>query len=69
LATNPSRLPHLLVFLNVLAYAPAGLDIAVESFDAEQVALARFVGISVQMPTALRIGVRVAERIGEINAT
>jgi len=56
-------------FLERAGYAPAGRDIAVERFDAEQVARARFVGISVPMHTALRIGVRVAERVREINAT
>lgn len=49
-------------------FEPAVLDIAVDPFDAEKVRAARFVGISVPMHTALRLGARVAERIREINA-
>jgi len=48
-------------------YAPEGLDISVERFDPAKVAQARFVGISVPMHTALRLGVRVAERVRAIN--
>jgi radical SAM superfamily enzyme YgiQ (UPF0313 family) len=56
-----------LAFLARAGFAPDALDIAVESFDAEKVARARLVGISVPMHTALRLGVRVAERVREIN--
>ena len=54
-------------FLQRAGYAPAVMDIAVETFDEAKVAAARFVGISVPMHTALRLGVRVAERIRELN--
>jgi radical SAM superfamily enzyme YgiQ (UPF0313 family) len=53
--------------LEQAGYAPAALDIAVEEFDAERVMRARFVGISVPMHTALRLGVRVAESIRRTN--
>jgi radical SAM superfamily enzyme YgiQ (UPF0313 family) len=56
-----------LAFLERAGFAPDALDIAVERFDAEKVARATFVGISVPMHTALRLGVRVAERVREIN--
>jgi radical SAM superfamily enzyme YgiQ (UPF0313 family) len=56
-----------LAFLQRAGFAPDVLDIAVESFDAAKVAAARFAGISVPMHTALRLGVRVAERVREIN--
>src|SRR5262249_24642990 len=56
-----------LAFLERAGFAPAALDIAVEKFNADKVARARFVGISVPMHTALRLGVSVAERIREIN--
>ncbi|MCI0460987.1 MAG: CUAEP/CCAEP-tail radical SAM protein [Gemmataceae bacterium] len=56
-----------LAFLERAGFAPAALDIAVEDFDTDKVARARFVGISVPMHTALRLGVRVAERVREIN--
>lgn len=53
--------------LEQAGYAPAALDIAVEEFDAARVMHARFVGISVPMHTALRLGVRVAESIRRTN--
>jgi radical SAM superfamily enzyme YgiQ (UPF0313 family) len=52
-------------FLERAGYSPHALDIAVEAFDPQKVAAARFVGISVPMHTAMRLGVRVAERIRE----
>ena len=54
-------------FLEQAGYEPAGLDIAVEEFDEQRVRHARFVGISVPMHTALRLGVRVAELIRQTN--
>lgn len=54
-------------FLEQAGYEPAGLDIAVEEFDEQRVRRARFVGISVPMHTALRLGVRVAELIRKSN--
>ena len=54
-------------FLERAGYQPAATDIAVETLDTEKVARARFVGISVPMHTALRMGVRVIELIREIN--
>jgi radical SAM superfamily enzyme YgiQ (UPF0313 family) len=54
-------------FLKRAGFAPEVLDIAIDSFDEDKVARARFVGISVPMHTALRLGLRVAERIREIN--
>src|SRR2546427_7233724 len=43
------------------------LDLAVDPLDEPQVGRARFVGIAVPMHTALRLGVRAAERIRELN--
>jgi radical SAM superfamily enzyme YgiQ (UPF0313 family) len=56
-----------LAFLERAGFAPDVLDIAVEPFNPEKVARAAFVGISVPMHTALRLGIRVAERVREIN--
>src|SRR5438034_6883096 len=56
-------------FLRRAGFAPDVLDIAVDPFDDDKVAQARFIGISVPMHTALRLGVRVAERVREINPT
>jgi radical SAM superfamily enzyme YgiQ (UPF0313 family) len=54
-------------FLDRAGYAPAVLDLSVEPFDAEKVARARFVAISVPMHTALRLGVIAARRIRSLN--
>jgi radical SAM superfamily enzyme YgiQ (UPF0313 family) len=54
-------------FLIRAGFEPDAMDIAVEDFDEQRVTQARFVGISVPMHTALRLGVRVAERIRELN--
>jgi radical SAM superfamily enzyme YgiQ (UPF0313 family) len=54
-------------FLEQAGYAPAALDISVEDFDVERAKEARFIGISVPMHTALRLGVRVAELIRTLN--
>src|SRR5260370_16510942 len=54
-------------FLKRAGFAADVLDIAVDPFDDAKVARARFVGISVPMHTALPLGVRVAERVREIN--
>src|SRR5437867_420315 len=54
-------------FLQRAGFAADALDIAVETFDPAKIERARLVGISVPMHTALRLGVRVAERIREIN--
>lgn len=43
------------------------LDLAVEPFDEEKVRRADFVGISVPMHTAMRLGARVAARVRAIN--
>src|SRR5262245_1679555 len=54
-------------FLKRAGFAPDTLDIAVDPFDDAKVTRAGFVGISVPMHTALRLGVRVAQRVHEIN--
>ncbi len=54
-------------FLEDAGYVPDAMDIAVEEFETEKIARARFVGISVPMHTALRLGVRVIEGIRDIN--
>lgn len=54
-------------FLRRAGYSPVAIDIAVEMFDAKIAARATFVGISVPMHTAMRLGVRVIERLRAIN--
>jgi radical SAM superfamily enzyme YgiQ (UPF0313 family) len=50
-------------------YAPTSLDVSVEGFDPERVRSARLVAISVPMHTALRLGVKVAARVRDVNPT
>ncbi len=54
-------------FLERAGFVPDAMDIAVEDFDDSKVAHAEFVGISVPMHTALRLGVHVVARIREVN--
>src|SRR5262245_22454001 len=54
-------------FLQRAGFAPDVLDVAVERLDESKVARAGLVAISVPMHTALRLGVRVAERVRQIN--
>src|SRR6266540_5444928 len=54
-------------FLERDGYRPATMDVSVEPFDAEKVARARVIAISVPMHTALRLGVTVAERARAAN--
>ncbi len=69
LGHQPLGIAQPMGFLEQAGFAPTGLDIAVEDIDEAALRLARFVGISVPMHTALRLGVRVAELIRTINPT
>lgn len=67
LGHQPLGVAQPLGFLGRAGYAPEALDIAVERLDPEKIRSARFVGVSVPMHTALRLGVRAAERVRQIN--
>lgn len=67
LGHQPLGLASPLGFLERAGFVPAALDIARCEFDERLVGGAKFVGISVPMHTALRLGVRVAERVRDIN--
>ena len=67
LGHRPIGLTRPLRALEEGGFAPDVIDIAVEPLDAEKVARARFIGISVPMHTALRLGVHLLHRIREIN--
>lgn len=69
LGHQPLGIASPLGLLEQAGFAPAAMDISVERFDVEKVARARFIGIAVPMHTALRLGVRVAERIRDLNPT
>ena len=64
LGHQPLGIAQPMGFLEQAGFAPASLDIAVENIDESALQLARFVGISVPMHTALRLGVRVAVCMG-----
>ena len=67
LGHQPIGIAQPMGFLEQAGFSPVGLDIAVENMDESALRRARFVGISVPMHTALRLGVRVAELIRTMN--
>ncbi len=67
LGHQPLALAWPRAFLERLGYRPAVMDVSVEAFDAEKVARAKLIAISVPMHTALRLGVTVAERVRAVN--
>jgi radical SAM superfamily enzyme YgiQ (UPF0313 family) len=67
LGHQPLALASPMGFLEAAGFHPAALDLSVEGLDAEVVRRARLVALSVPMHTALRLGVRAAERIRELN--
>src|SRR5882672_1863433 len=67
LGHQPLALASPIAFLERAGFAPEALDISVEQFDADKAARAGLVAISVPMHTALRLGVRVAEQIRQVN--
>ena len=69
LGHQPLAIASPLGFLERAGYSPDILDLSIEGFDTNKVSSATFIGISVPMHTALRLGIRVAERIRKINPT
>ncbi len=67
LGHQPAGLAFPAAFLERAGFAPAALDLAVEPLDEAAVRRARLVAISAPMHTALRIGVRAADRVRELN--
>jgi radical SAM superfamily enzyme YgiQ (UPF0313 family) len=67
LGHQPAGLSMPLGFLRREGVHAEALDVSVEGFDAAKVRRAKFVGISVPMHTALRLGVSVAEEVRKIN--
>jgi len=67
LGHQPFALALPIGFLEKAEYQPDAIDTSVDPLDPERVGKAHFVGISVPMHTALRLGVQVAKRIREIN--
>ena len=67
LGHQPASLAVPMGFLLHAGYEAEAMDVSVEGFDEEKVRRAEFVGISVPMHTALRLGLRVAESVRRIN--
>ena len=67
LGHRPIGLTRPLYALEAAGFAPDVNDIAVEPLNLEKVARARFIGISVPMHTALRLGVHLLQSIRQIN--
>lgn len=67
LGHQPAGLAVPMGFLRRAGFAAEAMDVSVQGFDRAKSQRARFVGISVPMHTALRLGVRVAEQIRRIN--
>ncbi|HEY7350736.1 MAG TPA: CUAEP/CCAEP-tail radical SAM protein [Ktedonobacterales bacterium] len=69
LGHQPLNLASPLAVLAQAGYAPVAIDTAVEPLTDEMIIQARLVCISVPMHTALRLAMRVAERVHTLNPT
>ena len=67
LGHRPIGLTRPLAALEAAGFSTDTVDIAVETLDTEKIKRAQFIGISVPMHTALRLGVHLLQRIREIN--
>lgn len=67
LGHQPAGIAMPMGLLRRAGYEAETMDVSVEGFDAEKVKCARFVGISVPMHTALRLGLRIAEEVRRFN--
>ena len=68
LGHRPAGLTRPIRTLEAAGFAPDVMDIAVEPLDVEKIARAKFIGISVPMHTALRLGVHLLHRIRQIKS-
>jgi radical SAM superfamily enzyme YgiQ (UPF0313 family) len=69
LGHQPFHLASLQSILRKAGYFPMSVDRAVETLTDESVKKARFVGVSVPMHTALRLGQQIAKRVRSLNPT
>jgi radical SAM superfamily enzyme YgiQ (UPF0313 family) len=67
LGHQPAGLAVPLGFLRRAGLSAEAIDISVQGFDEARARAARFVGVSVPMHTALRLGHRIAEQVRRIN--
>jgi radical SAM superfamily enzyme YgiQ (UPF0313 family) len=68
LGHQPAGIALPMGLLNRAGYEVETMDVSVEGFDADKVKRASFVGISVPMHTALRLGFRIAQAIRKLNS-
>ncbi len=67
LGRQPGGITFPKAFLERAGFRPAALDLQVEPLDPARVGRARLVALSAPMHTALKLGLRAAERIRELN--
>ena len=67
LGHQPYHLASLQTMFRKAGYFPVSIDIAVETLTDETINKARFVGVSVPMHTALRLGQQLAKRVRLLN--
>ena len=67
LGHQPLAVAWAAAFLEARGYAPAVMDVSIEPFDGDKVARAQLVAVSVQMHTALRVGVALIGRVRAVN--
>ena len=67
LGRQPLAVASAVAFLEREGFLPATLDVSVEALDDVRLAAAELIAISVPMHTALRLGLKVAEHIRELN--
>jgi len=67
LGHQPFHLASLQTMLRQAGYSPVSVDTAVEELTDEAITQASFVGVSVPMHTALRLGQQIAKRVRSLN--
>src|SRR6266852_6142757 len=67
LGHQPLHLASLQSLLQQAGYTPIPVDTAVETLTDEAITTAKFVGVSVPMHTALRLGQQIAKRVRSLN--
>jgi radical SAM superfamily enzyme YgiQ (UPF0313 family) len=67
LGHQPLGLASPLGFLHAAGYPAAGIDASAERIPEARIAKARFIGISVPMHTAMRVGMEIAQRVRAVN--
>jgi len=69
LGHQPLGIAQPMGFLNEAGYAPMSLDLSVEPLEKTRISTVQFVGISVPMHTALRLGFQVAKTLRRLKPT